>query len=81
MKQSLYEDTEFRTTFLSIAVGLSRDVREGYWDDYISREIPRLIREAREHSRTPELDEAYIMGVITALGTRRILDGIEGGEE
>ena len=71
-KPSMWNDTFFRTEFLTIAAGCSKD-RET-WEEFKTHEIPRIIREARECSRTPELDEAFIMGVASGLEARRVLD-------
>lgn len=77
-KQSLYYDAWFRAEFLSIAAGCSKDRKA--WEGF-KQEIPRIIHEAREDSRTPELDEAFIMGVVSGLEARRVIDTNEKREE
>ena len=78
--QSLYYDDLLRAGFLNIAAGLSRDESGEYWGEYISNEIPRLIKEAREFSQTPTRDESFIMGVVSALEARRVLDKLSTTE-
>lgn len=77
---SIFEDALFRASFLHIAGGLSRDESGECWKEYVSHEVPRLINEARKLSRTPILDEGFIMGAISALEARRALDKVSTTE-
>ena len=35
--------------------------------------LPRILNEAKEHSRTPKLDRAFIEGAVSALNAARVL--------
>lgn len=38
--------------------------------------FPKVMQEAREHSRTPHLDCAFIEGVMSGLNARRALNAV-----
>ena len=71
-KPSMYHDEIMQSMFLTIAAGCSKDKKA--WEEFSTENVPRIIREAWECSRTPALDEAYIKGVVSGLNARRIID-------
>lgn len=63
---SLYNDTPFRAEFLMLAAMGSMEEETG-WDFMMKEVFPKVMQEAREHSRTPYLDCAFIEGVFAAI--------------
>ena len=72
---SLYNDTPFRAEFLMLAAMGSMEEEAG-WDFMMKEVVPKVMQEAREHSRTPHLDCAFIEGVMSGLNARRVLDAV-----
>lgn len=70
---SLYHDSPFRAEFLMLAAMGSREGDSG-WEFMMQEIVPKVLQEAREHSRTPHLDCAFIEGVMSGLNARRVLD-------
>lgn len=72
---SLYNDTPFRAEFLMLAAMGSLEGDNG-WEFIKDEVLPKVLQEAREHSRTPHLDCAFIEGVMSGLNARRALDAV-----
>ena len=49
---------------------------EAGWDFMMKEVFPKVMQEAREHSRTPHLDCAFIEGVMSGLNARRALNAV-----
>lgn len=74
-KPSIYFDTPLRTEFLMIIAMTAHEGEKGW--EYFSEEIlPRLLNEAKECSRTPKLDKAFIEGAASALNAQRALNNV-----
>lgn len=72
---SLYNDTPFRAEFLMLAAMGSMEEEAG-WGFMMKEVVPKVMQEAREHSRTPHLDCAFIEGVMSGLNARRALNAV-----
>ena len=72
---SLYNDTPFRAEFLMLAAMGSIEGDAG-WEFMMKEVVPKVMHEARENSRTPHLDCAFIEGVMSGLNARRALNAV-----
>lgn len=69
---SIYFDAPLRAEFLMILAMADNEGEEGW--SYLKEDVlPRVLNEAREHSRTPKLDRAFIEGAVSALNAVRVL--------
>lgn len=69
---SIYFDAPFRAEFLTILAMADNEDDEGW--KYLKEDVlPRILNEAKEHSRTPKLDRAFIEGAVSALNAARVL--------
>ena len=58
--------------FLTILAMADNEDDEGW--KYLKEDVlPRILNEAKEHSRTPKLDRAFIEGAVSALNAARVL--------